>query len=157
MNFIKSMNFNRIKLALSAVLGFCLIVAAGRNTYAAPSAAEDYLALAEDRKSLPIQSNQIENWPAGPAIGAESAILLEANTGVILYAKNIDEKLYPASTTKLMTCLIAAENSRRDETVTFSHNAVFSIDKGSSNIGIDAGQAMPMEECLYGILTASAN
>lgn len=157
MNFIKSMNFNRIKLALSAVLGYCLIVAAGRNTYAAPSAAEDYLALAEDRKSLPIQSNQIENWPAGPAIGAESAILLEANTGVILYAKNIDEKLYPASTTKLMTCLIAAENSRRDETVTFSHNAVFSIDKGSSNIGIDAGQAMPMEECLYGILTASAN
>ena len=76
---------------------------------------------------------------------------------MILYAKNIDEKLYPASTTKLMTCLIAAENSRRDETVTFSHNAVFSIDKGSSNIGIDAGQAMPMEECLYGILTASAN
>ena len=70
MNFIKSMNFNRIKLALSAVLGFCLIVAAGRNTYAAPSAAEDYLSLAEDRKSLPIQSNQIENWPAGPAIGA---------------------------------------------------------------------------------------
>ena len=157
MNFTKSMNFIRIRLTLSAILGFCLLVTAGRNAYAAPSAAEDYLALAEERKSLPIQSNQIENWPAGPAIGAESAILLEANTGVILYAKNIDEKLYPASTTKLMTCLVAAENSRLDDTVTFSHNAVFSIDKGSSNIGIDEGQSMPMEECLYGILTASAN
>lgn len=125
---------------------------------AAPaSEAIDYLAQAEERKSLPIQSNQIENWPDGPAIGAQSAILLEAETGVVLYAKNIHEKLYPASTTKLMTCLIAAENSSMDETVTFSHDAVFGIEKGSSNIGIDAGQAMPMEECLYGILVASAN
>ena len=86
------MNFHRIKqfkkLILSAFLCSGLIVAAGRNAYAAPSAAEDYLTLAEERKSLPIQSNQIENWPAGPAIGAESAILLEANTGVILYAKH---------------------------------------------------------------------
>lgn len=125
---------------------------------AAPeSETTDYLTQAEERKSLPIQSNQIENWPDGPAIGARSAILLEAETGVILYAKNIHEKLYPASTTKLMTCLIAAENSAMDETVTFSHDAVFSLEQGSSNIGIDAGQAMPMEECLYGILVASAN
>ena len=44
-----------------------------------------------------------------------------------------------------------------DETVTFSRNAVFSIEPGSSNIGIDENESMPMEECLYGILTASAN
>ena len=106
---------------------------------------------------MPVESNRIENWPAGPAIGAQSAILLEANTGVVLYAKNIDEKLYPASTTKLMTCLIAAENSQLDEMVTFSHDAVFNLEPGSSNIGIDEGQSMPMEECLYGILVASAN
>ena len=126
------------------------------NAYAA-STLEEFQAEAEERKSLPIQSNQIENWPAGPAIGAQGAILLEANTGVILYAKNIDERLYPASTTKLMTCLLAAENSKIDEMVTFSNNAVFSIEPGTSNIGIDAGEAMPMEECLYGILSASAN
>ena len=127
------------------------------NVLAAPVTLEDYQKEAEERKSLPIQSNQIENWPVGPAISAQSAILLEANTGVILYAKNIDEKLYPASTTKLMTCLIAAGNAKMDEMVTFSHDAVFSIESGSSNIGIDAGQAMTMEESLYGILTASAN
>lgn len=117
----------------------------------------DFEAQAEERKSLPVQSNQIENWPDGPLIGAESAILLEANTGVILYAKNIDEKLAPASTTKLMTCLLAIENASMDEMVTFSHDAVFSIERDSSNIGIDTGQSMPMEECLYGILVASAN
>ncbi len=125
--------------------------------HAAPAASEDALSEAEERKLLPIESNQIENWPAGPAIGAQSAILMEANTGVILYAKNIDEKLFPASTTKLMTCLIAAEKCQLNETITFSHDAIFSLEPGSSNIGIDEGQSMPFEECLYGILVASAN
>lgn len=125
--------------------------------FAAPDSSEDYLAAAEERKTLPIQTNQIKNWPAGPAIGAEGAILLEANTGVILYAKNINEKLYPASTTKLMTCLLAVENCELDEVVSFSHEAVFALEPGSSNIGIDEGQAMTLEECLYGILVASAN
>ena len=56
---------------------------------------------AEERKALPIQSNDIENWPAGPAVSAESAILMDIDTGSILYAKNIHKKSYPASTTKL--------------------------------------------------------
>ncbi len=111
----------------------------------------------EDRKTLPIQSNETENWPTGPQIGAESAIVIEANTGAILYSKNIHEQLYPASTTKILTCLIAAENSSLDEMVTFSHNAVFSIPRGSSNMGMDEGQSISMEECLYGILIGSAN
>ncbi len=142
---------------LSAFLCIFILTHTSVCTYAAPEKENDYQTLAEERKSLPIQSNQTENWPAGPEIGAESAILLEANTGVILYAKNINEKLYPASTTKLMTCLLAAENSKLNDIVTFSHDAVFSIEPGSSNIGIDARQSMPMEECLYGILVASAN
>lgn len=125
--------------------------------HAAPATSEDALSEAEERKLLPIESNQIENWPAGPAIGAQSAILMEANTGVILYAKNIDERLFPASTTKLMTCLIAAEKCQLNETISFSHDAIFSLEPGSSNIGIDEGQSMPFEECLYGILVASAN
>lgn len=125
--------------------------------YAAPSENTTYEDLAEERKKLPIQSNQIKNWPEGPTVSAQSAILMEANTGTILYAKNIDEKAYPASTTKIMTCLIAAENSSLHETVSFSHDAVFSLESGSSNIGIDPGEAMPMEECYYGIMVASAN
>lgn len=143
--------------SLILISSLILILSLGLNAYAAPVTTEDYLAEAEERKLLPIESNQIENWPPGPAIGAQSAILLEANTGVILYAKNIDERLYPASTTKLMTCLIAAEKCQLNETISFSHDAIFSLEPGSSNIGIDEGQAMPLEECLYGILVASAN
>lgn len=117
----------------------------------------DYKAEAEARKNLPVQTNQIENWPDGPAIGAEGAILMEASTGTILYAKNIDEKLYPASTTKILTALIAAENSDMNEDVTFSHDAVFSIERGSSNMGMDAGEVITMEQALYGLLVNSAN
>ena len=53
---------------------------------------------AEARKALPIQSNEIDNWPTGPQVSAQAAILMDANTGVILYSKNIHERLYPAST-----------------------------------------------------------
>lgn len=111
----------------------------------------------EYRKTLPIQSNEIENWPAGPAVGAQAAILMEANTGTILYEKNIHEKLYPASTTKMMTCLLAVENCSLDEMVTFSKEAVFGIEQGSSNAGIDVGEQISLEECLYIILLYSAN
>lgn len=104
-----------------------------------------------------VETNEIPNWPIGPELNCKSAILIEANTGVILYAKNPNERLYPASTTKLLTTLLAAENSDMDEIVTFSYDSVFSLEEGSSNIGIDPGQAMDMEECLYGIMVGSAN
>ena len=104
-----------------------------------------------------IETNEIGNWPTGPELNAESAFLYEANTGVILYAKNIHRHLYPASTTKMMTALLTAENCKMDEIVNFSHDAVFSLESGSSNIGIDPGQALSVEECLYGLMVGSAN
>lgn len=117
----------------------------------------DYNAEAENRKYLPVQSNEITNWPEGPSLGAESAILMEANTGTILYAKNIHERNYPASTTKILTCLLATENSEMSEIVDYSTNAVFSIERDSSNMGMDAGEKITMEQSLYGILVGSAN
>ncbi len=107
--------------------------------------------------ALPIQTNEIPNWPVGPDVESEAAFLMEAKTGVILYAKNAHQHMYPASTTKIMTALLAAENSEMNEMVSFSHDAVFSLEPGSSSIGIDPGQSMPMEQCLYGIMVASAN
>ncbi len=110
-----------------------------------------------EKSLITVETNEIQNWPAGPTLNARAAFLVEANTGVVLYAKNIHEHLYPASTTKMITALLAAENCQMDETVKFSHDAVFSLEPGSSNIGIDPGQAMPMEECLYGLMVGSAN
>ena len=109
------------------------------------------------RMAIPISSNEIPGWPQGPETGSESAILMEADNGIILYAKNIDTPRYPASTTKIMTCLLAAENCSMDEMVGFSNNAVFGIDRGSSNVGMDVGQEITMEEAIYCVMLASAN
>lgn len=119
---------------------------------------EDYQAEADARRDMPVESNEWENWPYGPVIGAQSAILMEAQTGAILYAKNIHDKLYPASITKILTGLITIENCPLDDTVSFSHRAVDSIDwQSDSNIGIRAGEALTVEESLYGLLVGSAN
>lgn len=109
------------------------------------------------RKQIPIESNSIENWPDGPVIGAQSAILIEAGTGAVLYEKNANEALFPASTTKILTCLLAVEHCKLDEMVTFSHEAVFSVPVGGSNIAIDEGEALSMEDSLNAILIRSAN
>lgn len=155
-NHNRQNRFSRICL-FTLSLSLFLAAFGGHGITAKASSLEQLAEEMENRKSLPVESNQIPNWPAGPAVGAESAIVMEANTGTILYSKNIHEKLYPASTTKILTCLIAAESSSLDETVTFSHDAVFTIPPGSSNMGMDEGQAINMEEALYGILVGSAN
>ena len=97
------MLFSHIKKASQRIICFLLafsIFTGGflGNPITVHATQEELEAEAEARKSLPVQSNDIDNWPVGPTISAEAAILMDANTGVILYAKNIHEKLYPAST-----------------------------------------------------------
>ena len=96
-------------------------------------------------------------WPKGPDVFAEAAIVMEASTGLILYEKDIHSTYYPASITKILTALIAIENTSPGEIVTFSRNAVFGIERGSSHIGIDVGEELTMQQCLYAILLESAN
>lgn len=111
----------------------------------------------EMRYDMEIQSNSWDNWPAGPQVYAESAIVMEASTGTVLYAKNIDQQMQPASITKIMTVLLALEHLDLDEEVTFSHNAVYSIEYDSSHIARDEGEILTVEECLYAIMLESAN
>lgn len=118
----------------------------------------DYAALAESNKLMTVESNEIEGWPQGPAVSAKSAILMEANTGTILYEKNIHERLYPASTTKILTAYIARQHSSLDEMVEYSSTAVNSINWWEdANIGIKAGEAITMEQSLYSLMVGSAN
>lgn len=106
---------------------------------------------------ISIESNEIQNWPTGPSVSADSAIVMDASTGTILYSKNIDARQYPASITKIMTTLVALENSALDETVVFSQNAVFSIERNSSHIARTTDEELTMEQCLYAIMLESAN
>ena len=87
-----------------------------------------------------------------PTIAAEAAILMDANTKTILYEKNAHETHYPASITKLMTALLAIENLSPQEQITFSRNAVYSIEPGSSHIGIKDGEILTVDQALHGLL-----
>lgn len=150
------MDFKTIKKTLSALCAFSILFFTFLSSCITVSAS-DMMEQAEYRKSLPIQSNQIENWPDGPAIGAQAAILMELNTGTILYEKNMDERLYPASTTKILTCLIAAEQTSLNDVITMSNDAVFSVPIDGSKIYLDVGDQITMDQALQAVLIASAN
>ncbi len=92
------------------------------------------------------------------SVEAKSAILMDAATGEILYSKNIEAKRYPASITKIMTTLVAIENCESlYDTLTYSQHAIDSIEPGSSQIYIEPGEQLTLEESLYAIMLESAN
>ncbi len=94
---------------------------------------------------------------SSPAIVAETAILMDAASGEILYEKNADQKMYPASITKLMTILLALEHGKLTDKITFSHDAVYSIESGSAHIAIQEGETLTLEQVLRAIILRSAN
>lgn len=94
---------------------------------------------------------------AEPVLQAETAILIDAASGRILYEKNADQKMYPASITKLMTILLALENGSLTDELTFSHDAVYSIEQGSAHIAIQEGETLTLEQVLRAIILRSAN
>ena len=89
----------------------------------------------------------------------QSVYAMELNSGLVLFEKNPDKKMYPASLTKIMTFVVVVDNvSNLDEKLQFSYNAVNKdIDKNSTTIGASAGDVLSVIECLYCILLPSAN
>lgn len=115
------------------------------------------LAIAMSVTLSPIQVKAEAYWPEGPFIETPSAIVMEIESGTVLYEKNCDEVNYPASITKILTTLLALENCELNEVVTFSKAAIANTPRDSSHIWRDIGEQMTMEECLYAIMLESAN
>lgn len=92
-----------------------------------------------------------------PSVQAGAAVLMDVRTGTVLYAKNENEQLYPASITKVLTALLTLEQCELDESVSFSAEAVYGVEKGSSTAGINVGAELTVEETLYAMLLVSAN
>jgi len=89
-------------------------------------------------------------------LDAESAVLIEQETGRVLYEKNKDEKLYPASTTKILTALLAIENGNLDEIITVG-NEVNLTPRDSSLACIDVGEQITLKDLLIGLMVSSGN
>lgn len=90
-------------------------------------------------------------------IYSDGAVLMDSNTGKVLAGKDINKKVYPASTTKILTAIIAIENCKLDEQMTASRNAVMSIPSGYSNAGIQVGETLSFQDLLDMFLIHSAN
>ena len=92
-----------------------------------------------------------------PDIIADAAIVVDMATGYTLYEKNIQMQKYPASITKIMTATLVLENLNMDDVVTFSHDAVYTIEPGSSSAYAEEGAQLTVEQCLYGLMLISGN
>ena len=99
----------------------------------------------------------ISNLSGAPDIVAESAVIMDANSGAVLYGKEANTKRYPASITKVMTALLAVENCKMNDVITYSNAAVNGIEAGSSTAGINVGAKLTVEDSLYALMLVSAN
>ncbi len=91
---------------------------------------------------------------ADVSVSARSAILMEASTGTVIFEKDPDERMLIASTTKLMTALVALENASLDEVVTVPAECV---GVEGSSMYLKAGEELTMRELLYGLMLESGN
>ena len=112
---------------------------------------------AEVTENTGISTNAIPGWPQAQDITSTAAVVVEESTSTILYAKNMDQPLYPSSAVKIMTCLVALENSSLDEQVTMTETGIAEVTDGSANISSQLGEVFTMEQCLYAIMVGSAN
>lgn len=96
-------------------------------------------------------------FAAPPELVSESAVLIDAETGQVLYDKEMHKQMYPASITKILTVITGLEKLSMTEKMTMSHYAVFSLPVGSSHIALDEGEEITMEQAVYAALLMSAN
>ena len=89
-----------------------------------------------------------------PSINSRAAVVIDRESKRILYGKNENQRRAMASTTKIMTCLIALENSKLDETIVVSKKAAA---VGGSRLGLSAGDKITMNDLLYGLMLRSGN
>ena len=95
-------------------------------------------------------------WPEAPELAGEAVVLMEAGTKAVIYEKNPEEKMYPASTTKILTALIVLEHCSLDETVVFTEECC-DLEEGAVTIDSVPGEKMLLKDVMYGLLLPSGN
>lgn len=168
---IKSM-CNRMKKHTVLLLLVCVLllqalyapVSAAPSTAAAdPAAAQTDTAdaasdaAAEDTEPDSVSEDQILSAKTNFSVSAKAALLIDLNTNRVIYEQNADERVYPASLTKIMTCLIALENGNLSDIVTVSASALSDLDADSSTSGLQVGEQMTLENMLYCMMIVSGN
>lgn len=121
--------------------------------FALPVAAEP----AEDDFLTPPEELREYNYPTDFTIDAAAYALIELNSNSIIYSKELDMKRYPASLTKLMTCMLAIEYGNPEDVLTVSKTALENLSEFGSTAGLVEGEQMKLDDMLYCIMLWSAN
>ena len=150
------------KRILAAVLAACLAVMPAATVSAVEGVADVDPAVQRETErqtayAIAPDTNSLAGWPQGPSVYGDSAIVMDMNSGAIVYGKQIDKTHYPASITKILTALVALENSELTDEVLFSEDSISFLEYGDAHIGMTPGEILSMEDALYGMLLASAN
>lgn len=90
-------------------------------------------------------------------LASQTAVLMDADTGVVLYEKNMHDTMYPASITKIMTAMLAVQHLEPEQVLTVSQTAVNAVPRTSSHISLQAGERLTVQDALYAIGMESAN
>lgn len=164
---VKKMKKNRV---LSAFLLICILV--GLFAFPVSAAqAETGTETVTESSELPEEtaapwaddpSGYRENLLAGAPTyeaGCETALLLELNSGIVVYAKNAESRVYPASLTKIMTCMVALEYAGKDldKMVTVSEAALAGIAEAGGEVRLQAGERLTLRDLLYYLMVSSTN
>lgn len=91
------------------------------------------------------------------SISENAAIVLDSDGSSILYSKNINKKIFPASTTKILTAILAIENLNLDSNITVSNTAINNVPEGSSIMYLKPGEIVTVRQLLYGLLLPSGS
>ena len=108
--------------------------------------------------AVPARAVKAPDWE----VEAKAALLVDQKTGAVLYALNEHDELYPASLTKIMTCLLVLEavdegRLKMSQEVTATPTALEGLAEDGSTAGIEAGEVLTVEELLYCLMVVSAN
>ena len=147
-------------LILSILLSFlCVTVQAQDNTEAVISDSIYHIGDIADEPKLTFEYNSKEQAkPADyPEIGCEAAYVADPVSGKVFFEKNAHKKMYPASTTKILTALVVLENCDPDDKAVVSQNAVSSVPAGYVTGNLKAGEKLSIFNLLQALLIPSAN
>ncbi|MGE5654569.1 MAG: D-alanyl-D-alanine carboxypeptidase family protein [Bacillota bacterium] len=97
---------------------------------------------------------QTQPVAAAPFVNGYGALVMEMKSGQVLWSQNAEERMYPASTTKILTALLVIENAKLDDIVTVSSNA-YGVE--GSSIYLSEGEQQTVEDLLYALMLVSAN
>ena len=92
-----------------------------------------------------------------PSLYSDAAVLMDADTGQVIYGKNKDTTMYPASLTKVMTCLLAMEKGDSADLVTATAEAIDTVPRSTTHIALTYGEQLTLEQLTYAMMVESAN